>query len=817
MDALRLTLRAELRRRWRPMLGLALLLGVIGGVVLTAAAGAQRTDTAYPRLLRSARAAQLLLITDQHSPAAYFRQLSRLPQVASLSVASLYDALLPARHGPSSTIVETFSSPNDSFGVTGDRVRVLSGRVFDPSDPRAVMIDPELAAREHLRPGSTLRLYVVPSDASGNPELSRARELSFRVSAIVVFDTQIVPASKVNAGPTVLLSPPFSRTRLGLSASYGTQAAVRLRPGASPARLLHSARTLAQQYRATRSGVDVTNLAGAVAATQRAIRPQAVALALFAALAGLVALAVIGQLLSRQLSLDSAEFPLLRALGMTERGLLALSLARLAAVTVAAGLIAVAVAIAASPLMPIGPARLAEPDPGVEVNVTILGLGAAAIILLPVLLLLPAAWRTTARVGGPLGVAEPDPPAQASRLGALLARSGPVTGSVGVRMAFEPGHGRTAVPVRSALVGTIAAVASVVAALVFGASLVHLVSTPRLYGQDWQQQLDLQFGAVRQPLLARVLAHQPGLAGYAIGNYGQVTVDGQILPAIGVAPVRGRNFVTLLAGRAPAAPDEIAFGAQTLRDLHRRVGQHVQVLVNGKRRDMLITGTAVLASFGRGSFAATDLGSGAVLTPPVLSQPNLSSACPARFTCYSFALMRYRPGADLRAAAARLTRVIHQSGCPPGSCVVVSDQRPNDIRNYTGVRNTPLLLAVVLALLAVGTLTHVLLTSVRRRRRDLAMLKTLGLVRWQVLGVVEWQAAAFAAVALLIGVPLGILAGRWAWVLFAGTAGVSPTATVPVPLVLAAIPVTLALALLIAAWPGRTAARVRPAAALRAE
>ncbi len=97
------------------------------------------------------------------------------------------------------------------------------------------------------------------------------------------------------------------------------------------------------------------------------------------------------------------------------------------------------------------------------------------------------------------------------------------------------------------------------------------------------------------------------------------------------------------------------------------------------------------------------------------------------------------------------------------------------------------------------------------------MLKSLGLVRRQVLAVVEWQAAALAIAALLLGVPLGVLAGRWAWALFAGAAGVSATATVPVRLVLATIPVTVVLALLIAAWPGRTAARVRPAAALRAE
>lgn len=123
----------------------------------------------------------------------------------------------------------------------------------------------------------------------------------------------------------------------------------------------------------------------------------------------------------------------------------------------------------------------------------------------------------------------------------------------------------------------------------------------------------------------------------------------------------------------------------------------------------------------------------------------------------------------------------------------------------------------MLALLAVGTLVHVLVTGVRRRRRDLAMLKALGLVRRQVLGVVEWQAVALAATALLFGVPLGILAGRLSWAVFAASAGVSPAASVPVPLVLATIPVTVALAVLIAAWPGRAAARVRPAVTLRAE
>jgi putative ABC transport system permease protein len=149
--------------------------------------------------------------------------------------------------------------------------------------------------------------------------------------------------------------------------------------------------------------------------------------------------------------------------------------------------------------------------------------------------------------------------------------------------------------------------------------------------------------------------------------------------------------------------------------------------------------------------------------------------------------------------------------------VVTTDQRPSDIQDYTGVRDTPLILGAVLALLAVGTLAHVLLTGVRRRRRDLAVLKTLGLLRSQLLRVVTWQACALAAAALLAGLPAGLLAGRWAWALFARSVGVAGTADVPLPIVLLVIPVTLLAASLLAAGPGWAAARIRPALILHAE
>jgi ABC-type antimicrobial peptide transport system permease subunit len=828
MGSVWLSVRSGLRLRWRALAGLALLLGLIGGVVLTAAAGARRTDTAYSRLLQWANAAQVVLIPGSNGPAAgYFAALGRLPQVASMSTAVQYNVALPVGHGLP-TLVQAFSSPDRALGVSADRVKILQGRMFNPRAPGEAVIDPQLAGLEHLRPGGTLHLLGVRNNPrTGNLDLRLTVPLAFRVSAVVVFDSQIVPATATNSLPMALLSPPFSATPAAASFIYGPQAGVRLRPGASMAAFLRAASTLAKRYPAIGGSLDVASLSAEAAVTQRAIRPEAVALGAFAALAGLIALAVIGQLLSRQLILDATEFPILRVLGMTRGRLVALSLARLAVVTVAGAAIAVAAAVAASPLMPIGPARLAEPHPGIEVNLAVLAAGFAAIAVLPLALLMPAAWRAAAPApgSGPLGVAEPQAPMRASRLGPALGLAGSVPGSIGVRMAFEPGRGRTALPVRSALVGTTIAIAAVVAALVFGTSLIALVSTPHRYGQNWDQELNLQFAGKPAAFGAKVLSAEPAVTGYAAGDYGQLSINGQIVAATGISPVRGSGFLTLLAGQPPSGPGQIVLGAQTMRAVRRQLGQTVQVVVNhvngtpgsGAKHTMRIVGVAVFPSFGLNGLAATDLGTGAAVSASVLSVPAPRTGCDGRVTCYNFFLMRYKPGTDLDAAAARLTAAVTAAGCPLIVCSVTSDQRPGDIQNYAGVRDTPLVLGAALALLAVGTLTHVLLTGVRRRRRDLAVLKTLGLTRSQVLKVVSWQASALAAAALLAGLPLGAVAGRWSWDLFAGSAGVARQAEVPVPLMLLAIPAALLLANLIAAGPGWAAARIRPALILRSE
>jgi hypothetical protein len=803
------------------MIGLALLTGLIGGVALTAVAGARRTDTAYPRLLRWSNAANVQVIPNCAGPGGFYQALGRLPQVASIWTGVVYYLGLPVPGGNPARL-EAIASPDGAYGLTTDRVRILAGQRPAAGDPAAVMVDQQLAARQRLRPGSTLHLLGVPSTARTCPPApgstgapARAVPMAFRVSAVVAFDDQVAPAPGLTGGPRVLLTPGFWRSGAGRRFGPGDYAGVRLRPGVTVASFRAAARMLARRYPAA-GGLTFTNLAGQAAATEQAIRPEAVSLASFATLAGILALVVLGQLIGRQLILESAQFPTLRALGMTRSRLTALSLARAALATVAGALLAVGIAVAASPLMPIGLARAAEPRPGVEANLAILGAGLAVIVIVPLAALFPVAWRAARSAPGPLGGAGQGARSHGSRLASALTVAGSVTGGIGVRMAFGPGHGRATVPVRSALAATTAALAAVLAALVFGASLVTLVSTPHQYGQNWDQELDLQLNGVPGARISQLLAAEPAVRGYAAGDYGQLGIGRLAVPAVGIDPLHGRGFLTMLAGHAPSGPGQIVLGERTLRATGRHVGQMVNVSLNGTTRRMLITGTATFAQFSQATSAPTDLGTGAAVTARVLSEPD-PPICARDATCYNFVLLRYRPGVILAAAAARLTAAVNRAGCPPGICLLTTDQRPGNIRDYAGVRDTPLVLALVLAVLAVGTFAQVLVTSVRRRRRELAILKALGLLRPQLFGVVCWEATALAAAATVAGLPLGLLAGRLSWTLFASSMGVSGTAVIPVRLVLLAIPVTWLLALLIAAGPGWAAARISPAPVLRAE
>jgi ABC-type lipoprotein release transport system permease subunit len=155
--------------------------------------------------------------------------------------------------------------------------------------------------------------------------------------------------------------------------------------------------------------------------------------------------------------------------------------------------------------------------------------------------------------------------------------------------------------------------------------------------------------------------------------------------------------------------------------------------------------------------------------------------------------------------------------CHGDTLTVLPVQHPAQISNYRTMSATPALLAVGLAAGAVAALGLTLFASVRRRRRDLAVLKTIGFTKRQVAATVAWQAAVAAIIGIAAGVPLGIILGRWLWTLFARQIYAIPEPTVPIgPVILLSLG-TLVLVNLVAALPGWAAARTPAALALRAE
>ena len=231
------------------------------------------------------------------------------------------------------------------------------------------------------------------------------------------------------------------------------------------------------------------------------------------------------------------------------------------------------------------------------------------------------------------------------------------------------------------------------------------------------------------------------------------------------------------------------------------------------QRKMHIVGQAVFPAFDQGSFTSTDLGLGAVVTAADLVPPGTSIS-----DSYVFFLVRFAPGPDQAREVRSFGRATapYCSGVQQTTCFVTS-QTPFDVGNYARIEDVPEVLALVLAVLGVGVLAQLMIVWVQRRRREIAILKTIGFVRRQVLALVAWQAGTFAALSLVIGIPLGIIVG-------AAPGPSSPTNWVSdrrrscrAPASCCAFRRYCSIALMVAVGPAWFASRVQPARVLQSE
>ena len=536
--------------------------------------------------------------------------------------------------------------------------------------------------------------------------------------------------------------------------------------------------------------------ATAAAAAERGTSLQALALLLFGIIVALALLVIVGQSVAR-LALTAAEdFPVLRAIGCSRPQLVAVALAPGAVVAAAGMALAIPAAYALSVFTPIGLARRAEISPGLSFDAPVLLGGAVLLTLLltarAALTAQRAAWTqddATARTRG-----------RSSRLARWMGRRGfPSPAVTGIRLAFEPSGDRTPVLVRSAVLGTVLALAAVTAALVFGASLAHVIGDPRLAGWNWDVAVGNPHSGDTAAQTIPKLRANASLAGFTATALGDGDIGGQDVPVVGIRPLRGHVAPPLLDGRLPHGPREIALSGGELRALHTGVGGLVRARTSRGMVTLRVTGQIVLSP--EITNEEVKLGTGGVMT---LTGAQTISRIPLPVNVF---LVRLRHPGD-PAAIARLKRQF------PG--VVLPAVPPPEVRELQGVNGLPLVLACALTLLAAGTIAHTLVTSVHRRRRDLAILKAMGFVSRQVRATVAWQASAIAATGLVIGLPLGVAAGRWAWTLLARGFAIEPVPVISA-FVLLSVPAVLLMANLVAAVPARAAARTQPAVVLRTE
>jgi hypothetical protein len=793
MSAILMRARSELRSRLAAWIGLAVVAGLAAGAVMTASVGARRTDSAYGRFERAQRAADIVVFPAWNADYAKLNleDVIRLPQVAVAGKQHFFFTLdnlgVLSEEPPVGTLI--------------DRLKVLHGRL--PRAPYEAAAAFTAADHLHLHVGSRISVkFAGPLDANFNPQ-GEPVAAELHVVGIEAAPGEFPPQIGNNGSNDAIHVSPATYTALRGKAASFDALNVRLKRGAADIPAF-----VDELHRLAGGKPQINGIRSQQAANvQRSIHLQAAALWLLGGLLGLVTLAVLSQLLARQASVEAAEHPTLRALGMTRGQLWALGMMRATAMGVVAAALAGAVAVAASLFTPIGTARLAEPHPGVTLDWLVLLVGAAGTLVLVVAVAAWPLWRVTA-----VAHAERAPDVAGAERPSLLSRAaaGPALSpsmSAGVRMALEPGRGRTAVPVRSSLLAIVVAVAFLVGALTFAGSLDHLLATPRLYGWNWDAHVTTNGASQDADTIVKALAPDPRVQDMATEDTPPLAIGKTEFDALALTQAKGRLEPVVLEGRSPRGAGEVALGTETMRKAHARVGSTVTMHITAIAplpKPFRVVGRVVMAprsdTSRLGSGAVMDYAGVARMIPPDVHPPPPSDVD-----------LRFAPGVDRARALADIGRKLGKD------YTVSTAQRPADLVNFGRVQNLPLLLAALVGVLGAATLAHTLLTSIRRRRRDLSILKTLGFSSAQVRWAVAWQATTFVVVAMAIGMPLGAAAGRLVWTGFADHLGALSEAVTPPVALLVTFPAAILVANLIAAVPAAIVGRVRPAVVLRME
>jgi ABC-type antimicrobial peptide transport system permease subunit len=772
-------------------------------------AGARRVQSSYPRFLRAAKGSTLTIGdvggADKKTQAA----IARLPEVTSASSQIGFNVFVRAAGRPTLTSenLETVGSfvPSDQ-----DLFTATEGRLAVPTRPDEIVVN-EFAARQFdIKVGARVLLDTYATDQVSTPGFfNHLPAPKFTQPATVVgvgvFPDEVLQDDGDRTG-RLLLTPAFS-ARAQKYQTYALQSLT----------LRHGDRDVAsveQRIAALTPGSPTTYRVHSVDTyhAEQALRPLSIALAVFGAITGLAAIVLVSLALGTILRTAAEDRAVLSAQGMTRRQIARVLAAGPIAIVLAGVPLAMLLAFAASPLMPIGPVRRVEPHRGLSADFTILGFGALALIFVLVVFAASRAWWLSSGAPTRRRISR-------SRISEAAITAGlPTSGVIGLQSAFDPAGARTASSNRSLVAGAVVALAALTGAVTFGASMHRLVHEPRLFGWNWDAALLSGDGYDNMNLTTahNVLDPDPHIAAWSGAYFGDDAIDGMKVPVLAMAS--GSVVVpTLLQGRSTRDSDEIVLGARIARELGKHIGDRVLFGSRSGPRELSVVGIATFPTIGRLHAAHSSLGVGALVAPQLSPEANKNIfGEPRAGLGPNVIFVRYKPHTDPIAEQLRLRAETRPLVSFAGFDVLRA-QRPAEIVNASSTGNAPLVLALTLAAGAALSLALALNYAVRRRRRELMVLKTLGFTRRQVAATVWWQATATIVVALAIGIPIGVAAGAFMWAAFAHALDVVATPTIPILTVIGVSAAALVIANVTALGPARSARRLNPSTLLRSE
>jgi hypothetical protein len=465
MGAVRMLAGGLVRRHWRRVAALALLVGVVGAVVLSSAAGARRSSTALARFNRATRSADLqILVGDLALPTS--AQLSAMGRVQGVDAfAVLHVFAIVVRRAPDLSAIA--AATDSKFGNAVDRARIVAGRAANPAAVNEITIGESLAAQSHLRVGDSLaEVSYTPAQirasfiTNGNPGAPAGPRLTLRIVGITRRPLDL--GDRGANGGVLVNTPAFYRAYVRRIGAYGTVFRIRTHDGSAdyPGIVAQTKRIFPKALFVNVSPLGVENNGA-----QDAINVLTAALWVFAAVVAVAGAVTVALILGREASLANVDDATLRALGVTRLQRTALVASPSLVIAGASALIATFGAVLASPLFPLGVAGRADPNRGVQYDWHVLLVGCAAIVVLVVSFGIVTAYLSVRRSMIDIDGGRRRRPSPVVEVASATGLGLSVTN--GLRMALEPGRGRTAVPVRSAVVGAVIGILGVTAVLTF--------------------------------------------------------------------------------------------------------------------------------------------------------------------------------------------------------------------------------------------------------------------------------------------------------------------------------------------------------------